>query len=70
MPPDGNFRLISYHVNSQSVVAIPIYIRHNLSIKSGEQGRLDITVGPKQTLGRTVEGELVNLRTPSDNLEM
>lgn len=56
IPPDGNFRLMSYHISSQSVVAIPIYVRHNLSVRSGEQGRLDITVGPKQTLGRTVEG--------------
>lgn len=57
VPPDGNFRLISYHTSSQSVVAIPIYVRHNLSIKTGEQARLDLTVGPKQTLGRSVEGK-------------
>lgn len=49
---------MSYHIGSQSVVAIPIYVRHNLSLKAGEQGRLDITVGPKQTLGRTIEGML------------
>ncbi|KAL5276547.1 AP3M2 family protein [Megaselia abdita] len=55
IPPDGNFRLMSYHVGSQSVVAIPIYVRHNLQIKTGEQGRLDITVGPKTTLGRVVD---------------
>nr|CAH7730567.1 unnamed protein product [Callosobruchus chinensis]CAH7752515.1 unnamed protein product [Callosobruchus chinensis]CAI5828013.1 unnamed protein product [Callosobruchus analis] len=64
IPPDGNFRLISYHLNSQSVVAIPIYVRHNLSIKTGEQGRLDLTVGPKQTLGRTVEGVQLEVLMP------
>ncbi|KAI4459821.1 ap complex subunit mu [Holotrichia oblita] len=64
IPPDGNFRLISYHISSQSVVAIPIYVRHSLSIKSGEQGRLDITVGPKQTLGRTVEGVKLEVMMP------
>lgn len=57
VPPDGNFRLISYHISSQSVVAIPVYVRHNLSIKTGEQARLDLTVGPKQTLGRNVESK-------------
>lgn len=57
IPPDGNLRLMSYHIGSQSVVAIPIYVRHFLSIKTGETGRLDITVGPKQTLGRSVEGK-------------
>lgn len=63
IPPDGNFRLISYHINTQSTVAIPVYVRHNLSIKTGEQARLDLTVGPKQTLGRTVEGEFNNYLT-------
>ncbi|KAF2881268.1 hypothetical protein ILUMI_24913 [Ignelater luminosus] len=64
IPPDGNFRLMSYHISSQSVVAIPIYVRHNLSIKTGEQGRLDVTVGPKQTLGRAVEGVKIEILMP------
>lgn len=64
IPPDGNFRLMSYHVGSQSVVAIPIYVRHNLSLKPGEQGRMDITVGPKTTLGRVVEGVKLEIRMP------
>lgn len=64
IPPDGNFRLMSYHIGSQSVVAIPIYVRHSVSAKSGEQGRLDITVGPKQTLGRTVEGVRLEVLMP------
>lgn len=51
IPPDGNFRLISYHISSQSIVAIPIYIKHFISFR---EGRLDITVGPKQTMGRQV----------------
>lgn len=59
IPPDGNFRLMSYHIGSQSVVAIPIYVRHNLTLRSnGDQGRLDLTVGPKQTMGRTLESKL------------
>jgi len=36
-------------------VAIPVYVRHNLSWVGGTNGRLDITVGPKQTMGRAVE---------------
>lgn len=54
IPPDGNFRLMSYHIGAQNVVGIPIYIRHNISFKDIGGGRLDITVGPRQTLGRTV----------------
>lgn len=64
VPPDGNFRLISYHMSSQNLVAIPIYVRHSLIFKSGEQGRLDITVGPKQTLGRTVEAVKLEIIMP------
>lgn len=45
---------MSYHIGSQSVVGIPIYIRHNISFKDVGGGRLDITVGPRQTVGRTV----------------
>jgi len=32
-----------------------VYVRHSLSWVGGTNGRLDITVGPKQTMGRTVE---------------
>jgi len=54
VPPDGNFRLVSYHIGSGSVVAIPVYVRHSLNWH-GSSGKLDLTVGPKQTMGRTVE---------------
>lgn len=64
IPPDGNFRLLSYHISNQSVVAIPIYIRHNLAIKTGELGRLDITIGPKQTLGHIVEAVKLEVLMP------
>lgn len=45
-------------------MAIPVFVRHNLSIKTGEQGRLDITIGPKQTLGRTIEGVKLEILMP------
>ena len=64
VPPDGNFRLMSYHVGSSSVVAIPVYLRNNLQWVGGSnssQARLDITVGPKQTMGRTVEGVKIEI---------
>lgn len=69
VPPDGNFRLMSYHIGTQSVVAIPIYVRHSLTFKSGEQGgKLDITVGPKTTLGRTVESVRLEVFMPKNVL--
>jgi len=55
---------MSYHIGSQGIVAIPIYIRHMLALKETTtgSGRLDITVGPKQTLGRTVSINILLLK--------
>lgn len=68
IPPDGNFRLMSYHVGSQNVVGIPIYVRHNISFKDIGGGRLDITVGPRQTVGRTVENVVLEIPMPKSVL--
>lgn len=68
IPPDGNFRLMSYHIGSQSVVAIPIYVRHMLTFKTGEYAKLDITVGPKTTLGRVIEGVKLEISLPKSIL--
>lgn len=55
---------MSYHIGSQGIVAIPIYIRHMLALKETTtgSGRLDITVGPKQTLGRTVSIHILYIK--------
>lgn len=36
------------------MVAIPIYVRHNISLKPGSTGRIELTVGPKQSMGKVV----------------
>lgn len=64
VPPDGNFRLMSYHIGSQNIVAIPLYIRHNITFREAGGGRLDITVGPKQTMGKMVEGVSLEIPMP------
>ncbi|XP_071442840.1 AP-3 complex subunit mu-1 [Hetaerina americana] len=64
IPPDGNFRLMSYHIGSQSLVAIPIYVRHTISFGGSGGGRIDITVGPKQTVGRTVDSVILEIPMP------
>jgi AP-3 complex subunit mu len=68
VPPDGNFRLCSYHIGSGSVVAIPVYVRQNISWQGGTVGKLDMTVGPKQTMGRTVEQVKVEIPMPKSVL--
>ncbi|XP_063722311.1 AP-3 complex subunit mu-1-like [Symsagittifera roscoffensis] len=60
VPPDGNFRLISYHLSSNNVVAIPMYCRSSVSFKDGS-GKLDITIGPKQTMGKLLEDVVITV---------
>lgn len=64
VPPDGNFRLLSYHISSQSVVAIPLYIRHNIVLKNGAAGRFELTVGPKQSMGKILEDVVLECHMP------
>lgn len=64
IPPDGNFRLLSYHIGSQSLVAIPIYVRHSIVFKENQGGRLDITVGPRQNVGKSLEDVCVEVPMP------
>lgn len=48
-----------------SLVAIPVYVKQNISFfESGSSGRLDITVSPKQTMGKTVECVVVTIHMP------
>ncbi|XP_048648829.1 AP-3 complex subunit mu-2 [Marmota marmota marmota] len=71
IPPDGNFRLLSYHVSAQNLVAIPVYVKHNISFRdSSSLGRFEITVGPKQTMGKTIEGVIVISQMPKGVLNM
>ncbi|KAL8597528.1 AP-3 complex subunit mu-1 [Nucella lapillus] len=64
VPPDGHFRLMSYHIGSNNMVAIPLYLRHNISFREGSSGRFDVTVCPKQTMGKSVENVLLEVPFP------
>jgi AP-3 complex subunit mu len=57
---------MSYLIGSQNVVAIPVYLRHNLYFPpcGTGAGKLDITVGPKQTMGRQLEQVRVEVPMP------
>uniref|UniRef100_A0A8C6N0H1 AP-3 complex subunit mu-2 n=1 Tax=Mus spicilegus TaxID=10103 RepID=A0A8C6N0H1_MUSSI len=71
IPPDGNFRLLAYHVSAQNLVAIPVYVKHSISFRdSSSLGRFEITVGPKQTMGKTIEGVIVTSQMPKGVLNM
>ncbi|OWF39923.1 AP-3 complex subunit mu-1-like [Mizuhopecten yessoensis] len=64
VPPDGNFRLISYHITSNNLVAIPIYLKHSIMFREGSSGRFEVTVGPKTTMGKTVENVVMEVPFP------
>lgn len=54
-----------------SLVAIPVYVKHNISFRdSSSLGRFEITVGPKQTMGKTIEGVIVTSQMPKGVLNM
>lgn len=42
-----------------------MYVKHNISFREGSsQGRFDLTLGPKQTMGKAVESVLVSSQLP------
>lgn len=54
-----------------SLVAIPVYVKHSISFRdSSSLGRFEITVGPKQTMGKTIEGVIVTSQMPKGVLNM
>ncbi|KAL3870481.1 hypothetical protein ACJMK2_038536 [Sinanodonta woodiana] len=70
VPPDGNFRLISYHIASNNTVAIPIQLRHNILYREGSAGKFDVQISPKQTMGKTVENVVLECTFPKSVLNV
>lgn len=64
IPPDGNFRLISYHIGAQNSIGIPIQIKANIQYREGSSGRFDLTVSPKQTMGKALENVVIESSLP------
>lgn len=57
--------MTSLSVSSLSLVAIPVYVKQSISFfETGSCGRLDITIGPKQAMGKTVENLMVRIHMP------
>ena len=38
-------------------MAIPVYVRHSIQFTGDAQGKMDITLGPKQNMGKMVGGD-------------
>ncbi|KAH9395675.1 AP-3 complex subunit mu-2 [Tyrophagus putrescentiae] len=70
VPPDGNFRLMSYHIGAQNVVNIPIYVRHHISFKESIGGKLEIQIGAKQLMGKNLENIFIEMVMPKSVLNV
>ncbi|BFZ20581.1 hypothetical protein BsWGS_23622 [Bradybaena similaris] len=70
VPPDGHFRMMSYHIGSNNMVAIPVYLRHNIFYREGSGGRFEVTVGPKQTMGKIIENVVLEVPFPKSVLNV
>lgn len=64
VPPDGNFRLMSYHISNQSlgVSNIPIFVKHNINIGVG---KIDIQLGTKNIgMNKSIENVVLEIIMP------
>ncbi|KAI7684929.1 hypothetical protein SSS_09809 [Sarcoptes scabiei] len=70
IPPDGNFRLMSYHIGVQNMVNIPIFIRQHISFKESIGGKLEIQIGAKQLMGKNLENIFIEMIMPKTVLNV
>lgn len=71
VPPDGNFRLMSYHIGSSvntSAVSIPVFVKHNIVFREGSGGRLELQLGSRN--GRSLDGVLLDISMPKSVLNV
>ncbi|CAG0900563.1 unnamed protein product [Cyprideis torosa] len=66
VPPDGNFCLIEYHVHAPTAVCLPITVRHALQFREGTSGRIELTLIPRNTGGRPIEGVKASIQMPKE----
>lgn len=66
VPPDGQFRLMTYHIRTQNLVTIPIYIKQKIVFKNSIHGRLDLQVAPKRLSGKNLENVSLEIVMPKN----
>lgn len=70
VPPDGNFRLISYLIESANNVSVPIQVRHNILYREGSNSRFEISLTPRPGLGKSLENVSISCEMPKTVLNM
>lgn len=66
VPPDGNFKLMTYHIRTQNLVTIPIYIKQTLVFKNVQHGKLELQIGPKRMAGKVLENVVLEIKLPAN----
>lgn len=66
VPPDGSFRLMTYHIRTQNLVNIPLFIKQHISFKNAQHGRLELQVGPKRMSGKLLESVSLEITMPKN----
>lgn len=66
VPPDGNFKLMTYHIRTQNLVTIPIYIKQVILFKNVQHGKLELQIGPKRMAGKVLENVSLEITMPKN----
>lgn len=66
VPPDGNFKLMTYHIRTQNLVTIPLYIKQLIIFKKVQHGKLELQVGPKRMAGKVLENVCLEIQMPKN----
>lgn len=66
VPPDGNFRLMTYHIRTQNLVTIPLYIKQLIKFKNVQHGKLELQVGLKRMNGKVLENVVLEITMPKN----
>ena len=69
VPPDGNFRLMSYLVSAGNVPQIPVSVRHSITFRDGG-GKIDVQLAPRATGQKALEGVVLECKMPKPVLDV
>ena len=69
VPPDGNFQLCSYHIESHNMVELPVYVNHDIRYTSSG-GKFEVSIRSGQTKNKVIEDVKVSATLPKSVLNL
>ena len=51
-------------------MVIPVFVKHNIQIREGSNGKFEVTIGPRAGLGKIVENVTLTVEMPKSVLNM